>query len=67
MERRCPDCGVTMETVEFGMNDAWNPHVKTDERRSGLLGKLGAKETNDVQTVACPECGLLRFYAVDDD
>jgi len=65
-QRRCPDCGVSMEEVEFGMSDAWNPHVKTGESREGWLGKLGFDEHKDVQTVACPECGLLRQY-VDPD
>ncbi len=53
-----------MEEVEFGMNDAWNPpHVRTDEKREGLLGKLGMSERKEVETVMCPECGLLRLYA----
>lgn len=57
-----------MESVEFGMSDAWNPHIKTGEKREGLLGKLGVDETEDVVTLMCPECGLLRFYAdVDED
>lgn len=60
---RCPDCGVTMETVEFGMSDAWNAYVKTGEKREGLLGKLGMNERAEVDTLMCPECGLLRFFA----
>ncbi|WP_459194753.1 hypothetical protein [Halosimplex sp. J119] len=63
MDHRCPDCGVSMESVEFGMNDAWQPHVKTEEKREGLLGKLGMNERQEVETVMCPECGLVRFYA----
>ncbi len=63
MEHRCPDCGVSTEPVEFGMSDAWKPHVRTDETREGLLGKLGMNERQEVETVMCPECGLLRFYA----
>ena len=66
-DQRCPDCGVSMEEVEFGMSDAWNPHVRTGEKREGLLGKLGMSETADVATLMCPECGLLRFYADIDD
>jgi rubredoxin len=62
MERRCPDCGVTMEQVKFGMADAWNPYVNTGEKREGLLGKIGMNEHRDVVTVMCPECGLLRQY-----
>jgi len=35
--KRCPDCSVTMESVEFGMGDTSNPHVRTGEKREGLL------------------------------
>ena len=66
-DRRCPDCGVTMDAVEFGMSDAWNPHVRTDESREGILGSLGMNETRDVTALLCPECGLLRLYALPDD
>lgn len=66
-DRRCPDCGVTMESVDFGMNDAWNPHVRTDEPRDGLLGSLGVNETRDVASLLCPECGLVRLYALTDE
>jgi rubredoxin len=67
MDHRCPDCSVTMEEVEFSMGDAWNPHVRTGETRSGLLGKLGVDETKDLNTVMCPECGLVRHYAEFED
>jgi len=63
--RRCPDCGVTMEPVTFGMTDAYQPHVKTDERRGGILGRLGMNEKREVTAVLCPECGLVRLYAED--
>ena len=63
MDHRCPDCGVTMEEVEFSMGDAWNAHVRTGEKRSGLLGKLGMNERKELTTVMCPECGLVRHYA----
>ena len=67
MTGRCPDCSVTMETVEFGMSDAWQPYVKTGEQKSGLLGKLGINEREEVETLMCPECGLLRFYAAIEE
>jgi ribosomal protein S27AE len=60
---RCPDCGVTLEEVTFSLSDAYSPHVKTGEKREGLLGKLGASERFDVETLMCPECGRLAFYA----
>ncbi|MFB6139018.1 MAG: hypothetical protein ABEJ26_01125 [Halosimplex sp.] len=56
-----------MKSVEFVTGDAWNPYVETGEKREGLLGKLGMGETEDVLTLTCPECGLLRFYADPDD
>jgi hypothetical protein len=45
------------------MGDAWNPHVRTGEKRDGLLGKLGALRGKNLTTVMCPECGLVRHYA----
>lgn len=67
MDRRCPDCEVTMAEVKFGMkvsaNDAWDPYVKTGESRGGILGALGAKQKHDIDPHLCPECGLVRFYA----
>jgi hypothetical protein len=45
------------------MYDAKNPKIKTGEQKQGVLGKLGMDESKRVDTVACPECGLLRFYA----
>jgi len=63
MQHRCPDCGVTMADVKFGMADAWNPYVNTGEKRTGLLGKLGVNERQEVTPVMCPECGLIRHYA----
>jgi hypothetical protein len=65
-ERCCPDCGVTLGAVQFGMSDASNPHVKTDEPREGLLGSLGMNETRDVASLLCPGCGRLRLYAETD-
>lgn len=60
---RCPDCGVSLEPVKFGMNDAWKPYVKTSERREGFLGSLGMNEKKEVETGMCPECGRLLFHA----
>jgi hypothetical protein len=45
------------------MYDASNPKIKTGDEKSGVLGKLGVTESKPVQTVVCPDCGLLRFYA----
>ncbi|WP_459882300.1 hypothetical protein [Halorubrum gandharaense] len=63
MQRRCPDCGVTMETVQLQSNGGYHvDRAATGEKREGLLGRFGVEETADVAHVACPECGLLRAY-----
>jgi len=62
-QHRCPDCGVTMEDVDFRVAAYEGPEVSTGESKSGILGKLGAEEWHDLTTVACPECGLVRHYA----
>jgi hypothetical protein len=59
----CPDCDVSMDVVEFRMYDAKNPKIKTDADAAGVLGSLGVGESHEVETVVCPACGLVRFYA----
>ncbi|WP_237718865.1 hypothetical protein [Halogranum rubrum] len=69
-QRRCPDCGVTMERTKPVVAGAGEEVVKlrTSERKKGLLGSLGMKESLRVDAYVCPECGLTRFYAdLDDD
>lgn len=56
-----------MEEVRFGMADSWDPYVTTGEKRTGLLGKLGMNEREEVTTAMCPECGELRWFAEFDD
>ncbi|MFC7177499.1 hypothetical protein [Halosegnis marinus] len=63
MERRCPDCGVTMEPITLKSNGGYELQAVSDENRGGILGSLGMKERLDLETVACPECGLVRLYA----
>ncbi len=63
MDRRCPDCGVTMEPVSLRTNEGFELQVNTDERREGFLGSLGLTENHSVDAVLCPECGLVRTYA----
>lgn len=66
-ERRCPDCGVTMEPVDLVTTmDREGLRLRTTERRSGLLGALGLRETVPARGYACPECGLVRLYADPD-
>lgn len=60
--RRCPDCGVELESMELRTTDGFELQIKTDEPREGLLGGLGAKQTLTPTAHVCPECGLTRFY-----
>ena len=65
MDRRCPDCGVTMEeiTIRAGGHSLTGDTGKT---REGVLGTLGMTENVDIKPVACPECGLTRLYLPTD-
>lgn len=63
-ERRCPDCGVGMDTgAVIGSANREAVQLRTDESAGGVLGKLGMNETLSVDAWACPECGLIRLYA----
>jgi len=70
MDVDCPDCGVAMRQVQYGMKAGLEeyqaPYVRTEQRREGLLGQLGLHERKRVVTVLCPECGLVRQYAALD-
>ncbi len=61
-QRRCPDCGVTMEQVSVRDGEGMKPSIATG-KRDGLLGKIGMRNTTKLQGVCCPECGLVRLYA----
>lgn len=67
MDVNCPDCGVAMEQVQYGLkkgvSESQAPFVRTTTRREGLLGRLGFHEEKRVRTVVCPKCGLVRQYA----
>lgn len=68
--RRCPDCGVKLETVEFNTAEGGG-YVEVNNYQEELLQSLGVvdtmsldgKERLDVHTKMCPNCGLLRLYA----
>ena len=62
-QRRCPDCGVTMEKMKLRTAEGYDLRLVTDEPKSGVLGGLGMKEKLPLITVVCPECGLMRQYA----
>jgi len=51
-----------MEEVTLRTSEAMRLHVKTGKKRDGILGALGLSETESIETVLCPECGLLRNY-----
>ncbi|OLZ40207.1 hypothetical protein A6E15_04065 [Natrinema saccharevitans] len=61
-QRRCPDCGVTMEETAVRDTEGMRLSITTG-KRDGLLGKVGIRNTANVQGVCCPECGLVRLYA----
>ncbi|WP_226480087.1 hypothetical protein [Natrinema amylolyticum] len=61
-QRRCPDCGVTMESVPVRDTEGMSLSIATG-KRDGLLGKIGLRNTTKLQGVCCPECGLVRLYA----
>ena len=50
-----------METVEFGMSDAWNGYVATGEKREGLLGKLGMNMRAEVATLLARNVACYAF------
>lgn len=62
-QRRCPDCGVTMEKMKLRTAEGYDLQLVTDEPKQGILGGLGMKEKLPLRTVVCPECGLVRQYA----
>ncbi|OVE85297.1 hypothetical protein [Natronolimnobius baerhuensis] len=65
-QRRCPDCGVTMEPTPVRDGEGMKLTIRTG-KRDGLLGKLGVSDSARLQAVCCPECRLVRLYAEDDD
>ncbi|MWG35753.1 hypothetical protein [Halomarina oriensis] len=67
VDRRCPDCGVTLESMTVRTDDGFTVRVVSDENREGLLGSLGVKEKHPLGAAVCPECGLARMYADLDD
>jgi len=68
--RRCPDCGVKLEAVEFNTAEGGG-YVEVNNYQEELLQSLGVVDTMsldgnerlDVHTKMCPNCGLLRLYA----
>ncbi|PGF17003.1 hypothetical protein CP556_13325 [Natrinema sp. CBA1119] len=61
-QRRCPDCGVTMEETKVRDTESSRLLISTG-KRDGLLGTIGLENRAELQGVCCPECGLVRLYA----
>lgn len=64
--RRCPDCGVELEATKLQTGGGHAVQIVAGERE-GVLGSLGLKRRNDVEAVVCPECGLVRLYAAEEE
>lgn len=58
MTRRCPDCDVDLRRIEY-LSSFQGDSLRVGA--GGLKGRLGL--AGDVATaMACPRCGLVRFY-----
>lgn len=75
--RMCPDCGIAMEEgimAEFTFNRVmeilWHPKEVGPETFIWTQpGTVGFDRTKFVEIVAyrCPQCGLVRTYAIDSE
>ena len=63
LERRGPDCGVTMDEMTLKSQGGHRLDVVSEESRDGILRSLGVNKRFPVDAVVCPECGLVRAYA----
>ncbi|WP_231182959.1 hypothetical protein [Haladaptatus sp. DYF46] len=55
----CPDCNVSMETVEHQTFGEERISLQTE---GGLLSALGLS-AEYLNSYLCPDCRLVRFYA----
>ncbi|UPW00688.1 hypothetical protein M0R88_00960 [Halorussus gelatinilyticus] len=60
--RRCPDCDLPLEEVQYDTNAGRNK-IRLNYRDGGILSKLGVTSNTYAYAYVCPECGLVRFYA----
>lgn len=63
MTRVCPDCDTEMRETNHKTTHSGDG-IRVDTS-GGLLGALDLKGTY-VETVVCPDCGLIRFYAATE-
>ena len=77
-EQKCTDCGVVMSEDGFIVDFAhgativsrWYPGRPQFSKFFGLATgsvKIKQKELIDVTTLRCPNCGLLKSYAIKAD
>jgi len=67
MARRCPDCDVALERVDYSTStqDYGIEHklrIK-DPEADGVLARIGIGDQRNVDAYLCPECRLVRLYA----
>ncbi|PSP55444.1 hypothetical protein BRC82_05780 [Halobacteriales archaeon QS_1_67_19] len=60
--KRCPDCGVALESVQYDATHRGNK-IRIVDDDGGILSKLGLRNNTYAHGYVCPECGLVRFYA----
>lgn len=60
--RRCPDCDVVLEGVQYDANHRGNK-MRIYDDDGGILSRLGLTSNTYAYGYVCPECGLVRFYA----
>lgn len=65
MDRRCPDCDVTMERRSY-TTSFQGEGIVVHRNGGGLLGRLGLGG-EPATAYVCPDCGLVRFYVEPDD
>ena len=73
-EQRCMDCDVGMDDgfiVDFAYGGRlvsnWHPRKPEDEYSFGFIKsglKINHQELISVTTLRCPQCGLLKSYAI---
>ncbi|GAB7019565.1 hypothetical protein [Halostagnicola bangensis] len=61
-EYHCPDCHVTMEETAIQSESGGALTADSDDG-SAVLEKVGMSTSTAVESVRCPECGLVRLYA----
>lgn len=61
-EYHCPDCCVAMKETSIQSQTGGGLSVSADEQ-SAVLEKVGMTASTAIESVRCPDCGLVRLYA----